>query len=128
MSSNNPSNNSPENTDSETTKYQHEGVDKPVKPYHTHVQHFINIPMADEDFDIDPVRMKELKRKWEKKLVGKKFVETEGEVATQAFNKQQLPELSRVLPPKAMVTKDYRPGRLNVYLNDANVCTHCTLG
>lgn len=46
----------------------------------------------------------------------------------QSFAKRELPELHRVIPPGAMVTKDFRPDRLNVHVKDDGTVSHVTHG
>ena len=46
----------------------------------------------------------------------------------QTFCKKDLPEVSRVIPPGAMVTKDYREERLNVHVKEDGTVTHVTKG
>lgn len=42
----------------------------------------------------------------------------------QSFAKRDLPESHRVIPPNTMVTKDYNPNRLNVYVTEDRTVTH----
>ncbi|KAL1925140.1 uncharacterized protein VTP21DRAFT_23 [Calcarisporiella thermophila] len=68
---------------------------------------------------------------WSQKLVGKKYVENEvsaSEQRDQTFTKHDLPEEHRVLKPNSFVTLDYRENRLNVHLDDDNVCTRVQFG
>lgn len=46
----------------------------------------------------------------------------------QNFCKKDLPEKHRVIQPGMMVTKDFNPDRLNVYVNEEGTVTHCTHG
>lgn len=46
----------------------------------------------------------------------------------QSFAKRDLPESHRVIPPGAIVTKDYRPDRLNVHVRDDGTVSHVTHG
>lgn len=39
-----------------------------------------------------------------------------------------LPEEHRVIRPGAIITRDFVEDRLNVYVNEAGECTHCTHG
>jgi len=64
---------------------------------------------------------------WEKKLVGKKIVSQSSEGAS-GFSKDELPEKHRILEPPGIMTMDYYPDRLNVFLDDSGICTHLTLG
>ncbi|KAH8765380.1 hypothetical protein F5883DRAFT_556853 [Diaporthe sp. PMI_573] len=64
---------------------------------------------------------------WSNKLVGKKI--TEDETSNEVnFAKRELPEGHRVIPPGAMVTKDWRPDRLNVHVTEEGTVTHVTHG
>lgn len=42
----------------------------------------------------------------------------------QSFAKRELPEVHRVIPPGAIVTKDYRPDRLNIHVRDDGTVSH----
>ncbi|EQK97792.1 hypothetical protein G6O67_006328 [Ophiocordyceps sinensis] len=59
---------------------------------------------------------------WTNKLSGKKLHESESNV--ECFCKKDLPEEHRIIEPGAMVTKDHKENRLNVYLNEEGVVTH----
>lgn len=42
----------------------------------------------------------------------------------QSFARRDLPELHRVILPGAMVTKDFRPERLNIHTGEDGTVTH----
>jgi len=58
---------------------------------------------------------------WMNKLVGKKI--GEGSDST-TFAKADLPKETRVIQPGQMVTKDFKPDRLNVHLADDGTVSH----
>ncbi|RPA99349.1 hypothetical protein L873DRAFT_1738630 [Choiromyces venosus 120613-1] len=64
---------------------------------------------------------------WRTKLSGKKIVDGQASSA-DTFSKRDLPEKHRVIPPGAMVTKDYYPDRLNVHVDGEGNATHVTYG
>ncbi|TAQ88793.1 hypothetical protein B7494_g2877 [Chlorociboria aeruginascens] len=60
-------------------------------------------------------------KEWMDKLVGK----TLGEVSNETtFAKTDLPTESRVIGPGMMVTKDFKPDRLNVHVDEEGKVTH----
>ncbi|TVY38546.1 Uncharacterized protein LOCC1_G006697 [Lachnellula occidentalis] len=59
---------------------------------------------------------------WMNKLVGKKIGQTSD--ATKTFAKADLPEETRVIQPGSMVTKDFKPNRLNVHLKEDGTVSH----
>ncbi|KAL5083233.1 hypothetical protein Trisim1_001851 [Trichoderma cf. simile WF8] len=63
---------------------------------------------------------------WANKLVGKTFSETESNETM--FCKKDLPESHRILKPGSIVTKDFRPDRLNVHLNEDGTVSHVVHG
>ncbi|KAL7937306.1 hypothetical protein V8C35DRAFT_292148 [Trichoderma chlorosporum] len=63
---------------------------------------------------------------WANKLVGKTFSETESNETM--FCKTDLPEQHRIIKPGSMVTKDFRPERLNVHLNEDGTVSHVLHG
>ncbi|KAL2882008.1 hypothetical protein SGCOL_002747 [Colletotrichum sp. CLE4] len=63
---------------------------------------------------------------WTKKLVGKKLHEEESNETT--FCKRDLPEESRVIEPGMMVTKDFRPNRINVHVKEDGTVSHVNHG
>ncbi|KAK6363707.1 hypothetical protein TWF730_001127 [Orbilia blumenaviensis] len=72
----------------------------------------------------------EVKQQWSDKLVGKKIVDEPSEHPDH-FCKQDLPQgvqSHRVIPPGTMVTKDFRPDRMNVHVDDEGVCTRVHFG
>ncbi|KAI9316457.1 hypothetical protein BX666DRAFT_1859165 [Dichotomocladium elegans] len=61
---------------------------------------------------------------WKSKLIGKAFVDNKDMLTMSAsITKDDLPSNSRVLPPGAFKTCDYRTDRLNVVLDDTNTVT-----
>jgi len=58
---------------------------------------------------------------WQSKLVGKKLGENSDAVT---FAKADLPKETRVIEPGMMVTKDFKPERLNVHLGEDGTVTH----
>ncbi|TVY25796.1 Uncharacterized protein LHYA1_G004553 [Lachnellula hyalina] len=58
---------------------------------------------------------------WTNKLVGKK-IGASSDATT--FAKADLPEETRVIEPGSMVTKDFRPNRLNVHLKEDGTVSH----
>ncbi|KAL0639952.1 hypothetical protein Q9L58_001044 [Maublancomyces gigas] len=71
----------------------------------------------------------DLKKQWEEKLVGKKIIDdssSPGSIST--FTKRDLPDKHRVVSPGAMMTRDFHPDRLNVYVGEDGVCSHVTMG
>ncbi|KAL2189354.1 hypothetical protein L209DRAFT_749098 [Thermothelomyces heterothallicus CBS 203.75] len=65
-------------------------------------------------------------QEWTNKLVGKKLSEEPSSETT--FCKTDLPPQTRVLPPGAIVTKDFRPDRLNVHVTEDGTVSHVTHG
>jgi hypothetical protein len=67
---------------------------------------------------------------WKTLLIGKTFdpngdraVDTTSLSASSTFTTGDLPNSHRVLPPGAIMTRDFREDRLNVFLNDDNTVT-----
>lgn len=52
----------------------------------------------------------------------------EADPKRQNFCKKDLPEKSRVITPGTMVTRDFRPDRLNVHLKDDGTVSHVQHG
>ncbi|EWC48431.1 hypothetical protein DRE_02200 [Drechslerella stenobrocha 248] len=67
------------------------------------------------------------KQKWTTDLVGKKIVDQRSD-DPEHFCKQDLPEQNRVIAPGTLVTRDFRPQRMNVHLDDEDRCSHITFG
>ncbi|KAF6799516.1 hypothetical protein CMUS01_08648 [Colletotrichum musicola] len=63
---------------------------------------------------------------WANKLVGKKLHDEESNETT--FCKRDLPEQTRVIEPGMMVTKDFKPDRLNVHLKEDGTVSHVAHG
>ncbi|KAH9904104.1 translation machinery-associated protein 20 [Xylariomycetidae sp. FL2044] len=59
---------------------------------------------------------------WTNKLVGKKV--TEDAHSETNFCTKDLPEQCRIIKPGSMVTKDFRPDRLNVHVKDDGTVSH----
>ncbi|KAL1927560.1 hypothetical protein VTP01DRAFT_3797 [Rhizomucor pusillus] len=62
---------------------------------------------------------------WRAKLVGKTLVagEESAQSSEQQFPKSSLPPGNRVVTPGMPMTRDYLPGRLNVFVDDNNQVT-----
>jgi len=58
---------------------------------------------------------------WMNKLVGKKIGDTSN---ATTFAKADLPKETRVIEPGSMVTKDFKPERLNVHLKEDGTVSH----
>ncbi|KAH6678107.1 hypothetical protein B0J14DRAFT_474797 [Halenospora varia] len=58
---------------------------------------------------------------WTNKLVGKKIGESSDAIT---FAKADLPKETRVIEPGSMVTKDFKPDRLNVHLKEDGTVSH----
>ncbi|KAL9543453.1 hypothetical protein MBANPS3_008112 [Mucor bainieri] len=59
---------------------------------------------------------------WQKKLVGKILLEDDAEHTLnndEVVRIKDLPSYRRVLPPGAIMTRDYRLDRLNVFIDDS---------
>ncbi|KAL6880849.1 hypothetical protein J3F83DRAFT_8884 [Trichoderma novae-zelandiae] len=65
---------------------------------------------------------------WANKLVGKTFSETETESNETTFCKRDLPEVHRIIKPGSIVTKDFRPERLNIHLKEDGTVSHVQHG
>ncbi|KAM7203847.1 hypothetical protein V8F20_003853 [Naviculisporaceae sp. PSN 640] len=63
---------------------------------------------------------------WTNKLVGKKI--TEEPSSEINFCKRDLPEEHRVIQPGSMVTKDYKPERLNIHVKEDGTVSHVNHG
>ncbi|KAK6515542.1 hypothetical protein TWF506_007873 [Arthrobotrys conoides] len=71
-----------------------------------------------------------VQQEWKDKLVGKKIVESPSD-HPEHFCTQDLPQgpqAHRVIPPGSMVTKDFRPSRMNVHVDGEGNCTHINFG
>ncbi|KAI1367667.1 hypothetical protein F5Y08DRAFT_297936 [Xylaria arbuscula] len=69
---------------------------------------------------------KDLTQEWQNKLVGKTV--SEDSHSETNFCKKDLPEQCRVITPGMMVTKDFRPGRLNVHVDEKGTVSHVQHG
>ncbi|KAF4614338.1 hypothetical protein G7Y89_g15397 [Cudoniella acicularis] len=58
---------------------------------------------------------------WTNKLVGKKIGEASD---ATTFAKADLPKETRVIEPGLMVTKDFKPDRLNIHLKEDGTVSH----
>ncbi|KAL2004227.1 hypothetical protein VTN02DRAFT_5370 [Thermoascus thermophilus] len=56
------------------------------------------------------------KEGWANRLMGKKITESTTDVTS--FARRDLPESHRVIKPGDAVTRDYRPERLNVHVDE----------
>ncbi|KAL2106027.1 hypothetical protein VUR80DRAFT_7393 [Thermomyces stellatus] len=61
---------------------------------------------------------------WMRKLVGKKLGDENEGPSETVFCKRDLPPEHRVIKPGMMVTKDFRPERLNVHVDDEGKVSH----
>ncbi|KAK4146574.1 uncharacterized protein C8A04DRAFT_25490 [Dichotomopilus funicola] len=65
-------------------------------------------------------------QEWMNKLAGKKI--SEGPTSETTFCKTDLPEESRVIEPGAVVTRDFKPDRLNVHVKEDGTVSHVSHG
>ncbi|RUS15978.1 hypothetical protein BC937DRAFT_91734 [Endogone sp. FLAS-F59071] len=68
---------------------------------------------------------------WQKRLIGKTYIGEDEETAlgeNQVVLHSQLPEGHRILAPNTLMTKDFRPLRLNVTMNDGGKITGVHFG
>ena len=109
MNSNNlPNNNSNDSSNKVNTPNEDTHLDKPITPYTTQPHHFITVPNPSLEMDRpDPA----VKKQMEEKFVGKKFHEVEAQGGDGSFVKRDLPEVSRIIKPGSMVTRDFNPER-----------------
>lgn len=63
---------------------------------------------------------------WTNKLVGKKL--SEDQTNEVSFAKRDLPQETRIIEPGMMVTKDFKPDRLNVHLKEDGTVSHVVHG
>jgi hypothetical protein len=84
-------------------------------------QHRNNMPLVVPGVTADNVDVDKA-QEWLTKLAGKKL--TEGPSTETTFCKTELPEQTRVIEPGTMVTRDYRPERLNVQVTDDGTVEH----
>jgi hypothetical protein len=75
--------------------------------------------------DVDGGPSEEHKNEWMVKLMGKTVADDHSEVN---FAKRDLPEGSRLIKPNQMVTKDWRPHRMNVHVDEENTVKNVTYG
>eukprot|EP00298_Acanthocystis_sp_HF-20_P006895 c16627_g1_i1.p1 GENE.c16627_g1_i1~~c16627_g1_i1.p1 ORF type:complete len:113 (+),score=33.48 c16627_g1_i1:30-341(+) len=63
-------------------------------------------------------------------LVGKKFVENsdQKELDETTFSSSDVPDGTRIVRPGVRITKDFRPERVNVFLNEEGVASSVQLG
>ncbi|PYH89433.1 hypothetical protein BO71DRAFT_403078 [Aspergillus ellipticus CBS 707.79] len=66
------------------------------------------------------------KEEWLHKLAGKTISESSSDVTS--FAKQDLPETHRILKPGDIMTRDYRPERLNVHVSEEGTVHDVTIG
>ncbi|KAI8078957.1 uncharacterized protein B0P05DRAFT_541838 [Gilbertella persicaria] len=68
---------------------------------------------------------------WEKKLLGKTIIEEDTQIALdsdQVVRTTELPQGHRILPPGKPQTRDFRPERLNVFVDENNKITRAYFG
>ncbi|GBC02128.1 hypothetical protein RclHR1_04470007 [Rhizophagus clarus] len=69
---------------------------------------------------------------WKAQLIGKKYVLDNVSVASEeqhkVVRKTDLPAEHRVIPPSAFVTMDFKPERLNVYIDHSSTITNVKFG
>ncbi|KAI1815180.1 hypothetical protein GGS20DRAFT_584757 [Poronia punctata] len=65
-------------------------------------------------------------QEWSNKLVGKTLSDESS--SETCFCTKDLPEQCRVIKPGTMVTKDFRPDRLNVHVKDDGTVSHVVHG
>ncbi|CAO3634901.1 unnamed protein product [Mucor hiemalis] len=68
---------------------------------------------------------------WQQKLIGKTLVEDDVETtlgAEQVVRMNELPAGHRLLPPGRPQTRDYRPERLNVFVDENNLINQVYFG
>ncbi|EON97501.1 putative pua rna binding domain-containing protein [Phaeoacremonium minimum UCRPA7] len=63
---------------------------------------------------------------WTNKLVGKTL--SEDSSSETSFAKRDLPQETRIIEPGMMVTKDFKPERLNVHLKEDGTVSHVQHG
>ncbi|PTB67662.1 hypothetical protein BBK36DRAFT_1116043 [Trichoderma citrinoviride] len=61
-------------------------------------------------------------QEWANKLVGKTYSENESNET------RDLPEVHRIIKPGSIVTKDFRPERLNIHLKEDGTVSHVQHG
>ncbi|KAJ8659666.1 hypothetical protein O0I10_004645 [Lichtheimia ornata] len=77
-------------------------------------------PLPIDNLMLNPQQQLDME-KWHKKLVGKVVLKDNEETALGAdeyVREKDLPKPNRVLPPNSPMTMDYRPNRLNVFLDE----------
>ncbi|KAL2131801.1 hypothetical protein VTI74DRAFT_4602 [Chaetomium olivicolor] len=65
-------------------------------------------------------------QEWMNKLAGKTLCD--GPSSETTFCKADLPKETRVIEPGSMVTKDFKPDRLNVHVKEDGTVSHVTHG
>ncbi|KIN01781.1 hypothetical protein OIDMADRAFT_18666 [Oidiodendron maius Zn] len=73
---------------------------------------------------IDPVTTNtgsDKTKEWQNKLVGKKLGDAHDEIT---FARSDLPKETRIIEPGSIVTKDFKPDRLNVHLKEDGTVSH----
>ncbi|CAD6503407.1 BgTH12-03072 [Blumeria graminis f. sp. triticale] len=58
---------------------------------------------------------------WETKLVGKTIGDFH---SVTTFKKSDLPQKSRIIEPGSVITRDYNPYRLNIFVKEDGVISH----
>ncbi|KAI9860359.1 MAG: hypothetical protein M1824_003134 [Vezdaea acicularis] len=64
------------------------------------------------------------KTEWQNKLIGKTLKDSESKTDEISFAKKDLPPKHRVIEQGSMVTQDFNPDRLNVYVGENGIVTH----
>ncbi|KAI8368353.1 hypothetical protein EDC96DRAFT_505305 [Choanephora cucurbitarum] len=65
---------------------------------------------------------------WQKILIGKRLIEDGNKNDQETVHVKELPNGYRVLPPGRPQTRDYRPERLNVFVDADNMITQVYFG
>ncbi|KAI9655372.1 MAG: hypothetical protein M1821_005519 [Bathelium mastoideum] len=78
---------------------------------------------------VDPVTMgtgsKDLATQWLNKVAGKKIGDVTNETT---FAKSELPQEHRILKEGDITTRDHKPDRLNLHVDDDGTVKHVTAG
>ncbi|KXX74839.1 Subtilisin inhibitor CLSI-I [Madurella mycetomatis] len=68
----------------------------------------------------------DLTQEWMNKLAGKTL--TDEPSSETSFCRKDLPQETRVIEPGMMVTKDFKPERLNVHVKEDGTVSHVSQG
>lgn len=97
----------------------------------------VNTSKTSSNMSAPPAAVVAKTQEWESKLKGKNVSSDDVALpvrppscsaADREQVKQQLPEKHRVIRPGTIVTRDFVEDRLNVHVDEAGECTHCTHG